>query len=291
MNRGQSLPHNEGLSSVIHEILKGLALCGIKCAVRRNVNNISVPYVSDVDILVGGKHLDSIIDVITAHAEIIRMKLSYGVLKVWIRTPDGLMKELDFLWRASRWGVILLDTEDLAEILDNQTVMNGDTPVLSPEGMGRLIYAEKTKKADFAKYSFELRKAGITNINKRSHVLFLLRNACQAPLKTMKSSIRFISLRMSRLLHPVGVAIYCQVPIKDSDDVVLQYLFDRRFYRPKTSLGRLFYRNIMGGLVWVDDKNDADIVIDDGELDIVGQIIDYHRKNRGKLSRLQVSLA
>lgn len=283
--------HNEGLFSVIEGILRGLALRGIKCAVRRNADSIAVPYAGDVDILIGGKHLDAIIEAVAASAQILRVKLSYGGLKVWIRTPDGLMKELDFIWRISNWGIIFLDTDDLMEILDTRTVMNGTIPVLSPEGVGRLIYAERTRKEDLAKYASELRKAGITDMRTRSRALFLSRRACHAPLKTTAGVASFMLLRLSRLLCPVGVAVYCETPIRGDDDRILQYLFNRRIYKPESFTGRLFYRNIMGGLVFVDSKKDADIIIDDRNPDIAGQIVEYQRKGGGKPSRFQSWLA
>jgi len=291
MNSERSPIHNEGLSPVIEGILRGLELRGIQCAVRRNVDSISLPYAGDVDILIGGKHIGPIMEVVTANAEILRVKLSYGGLKVWIRTRDGLMKELDFIWRISNWGIIFLDTDNLKEMLDTRTVMNGTIPALSPEGVGELIYAERTRKEDFTKYTSELRKAGITDISTRSRALFLLRKACHAPLKTAAGVIRFILLRLSRLLYPAGVAIYCEAPVRDDDDRILQYLFDGRIYRPESFMGRLFYRNIMGGLVFVDSKDDADVIIDDGNPDIAGRVIEYQRKSRGTLSRFQISLA
>ena len=283
--------HNEGLFSVIEGILRGLALRGIQCALRGNVDSVSVPYVSDVDILIGGKHLDAIIEVVAASAQILRVKLSYGGLKLWVRTPDGFMKELDFIWRISNWGIIFLDTDDLMEILDTRTVMNGTIPVLSPEGVGRLIYAGRTRKEDLAKYASELRKAGITDMRMRSRALFLSRRACHAPLKTTAGVASFMLLRLSRLLYPAGVAVYCETPIRGDDDRILQYLFNRRIYRPESFMGRLFYRNIMGGLVFVDSKKDADVIIDDRNPDIAGQIVEYQRRGGEKPSRFQIWLA
>jgi len=279
------------LTLAIEKILLQLVERGIKCAIRRNFEKRSIPFVSDIDILIDGKHVDTVIDTILEIAEIVRIKLSYGGFKIWIRTPDGLLKELDFIWRVSKWGVIVLDKREIRQILDKYTVFERNIPILLPEGIGRLIFAEKTQHNDFIRYSYELRKAGLLELDKWARFAFLLKRALLSPLQTVESIVRFILLQVSRFFHPVGVTIFCKGATNNHENELLKYLFDSRIYKSESIVETIYYRNFIGGLVFVNSKAYADIVVGDLSSCIIEQIIEYLKRNRKSLSRFQVSLA
>lgn len=254
------LQEQEELIKTISTIFNLLNSGGSSCAIRRNPERIGIPLEGDVDILIDRKCITEILHVLKETATLLRVKISYGGLKAWVMTTAGHIKEIDFIWRVAKQGIILLDHKELKYFLSAYTENVRGIPVLTDEGIGQMIFAEKKSVEDYEKYKKQLGVSGFSYQGELQRYFRLTKTAIRSPIKTIISFYRWLSLLSFRIFFPVGVAVYCEETGGAEESRVLRYIFDNRIYFTTSWIKMIFYRNFLGGLVFT-KKSNADFQI------------------------------
>ena len=123
-----------------------------------------------------------------------------------------------------------------------------------------MIFAEKKTVYDYEKYEKQLIICGFTYQGKLQRYFRLTKKAILSPFKTSISFFRWLSFLFLRIFFPVGVAVYCKEAYGAEDSRVLRYIFDNRIFFTSSRLKKMFYRNLLGGLVFT-KKTMADVQI------------------------------
>lgn len=277
---------NKELVGVIDRVLSELNNNGIICAIRRNDMDRGTLLTGDVDILIAKKSNKVILDTLREHAQVIRVFMSYGGIKIWITTASGMFKEVDFIWRVCRQGITLMESDEINEMLSFRFFKNG-SPVLPLWAMGKLICLEKTAEKDYERYFAELQAAGLRGLTNWQRAKRLFGAVLRKPVSNFVSVIRFLCVRSLRLIYPMGMSVKCAKPELLSSSQILSYLFDRKIYANHSGLFGMFMRNFRGGLV-IKRKGRADIEFSKGSsLESAEEaIIDFLKERRSGVPKI-----
>ena len=277
---------NNEIIGIIDRVLNDLTKNGVICAIRRNDIDRGLLSRGDVDILIAKKSNKVILDTLRKHAQVIRVFISYGGIKIWITTDSRMFKEVDYIWRVCKQGITLMENDEIKEMLSFRFFKNG-SPVLPLWAMGKLICLEKTAQQDYERYFAELQAAGLKGLTNYQRAKRLFSAVLRKPVNNFVSVIRFLCVRSLRLIYPMGVSINCENSEELYSSNVLNYLFDRKIYTTPSILAGIFRRNFRGALV-VKRSGSADVRLD-GQVSLETAeraIIDFLAEKRSGLPRI-----
>jgi hypothetical protein len=279
------------LQDIIDNIINEVNKNGIVCAIRRNEQERGIPFKGDVDVLIEKKAIGEIIRIIKKYAQVVRIYISYGGIKIWITTTNGAMKLIDIIWRVSKLGIILMDTNEISKMLSSRIYKDG-IPVLPLSAMGEMILAEKKTKSDYNRYFKELEASGLVGLDITHRWLRLFKTALRSPLKTFASTMRLISIRFLRLCYPIGLIVQYQKPVLLISSQNLNYIFKKKIYISKSLFYSYYLRNFLGGLVIV-KNNIGDLALQNKILpeEAEKKIIELLSKKRSNVPKVLEFLA
>ena len=279
------------LLNTINTILLRLEEKGINCAIRRNADTRGVPLKGDVDIVVDRKDIETFIRVLHENSHLFRVSVSYGGLKTWIEIEPGVCKQVDFIWRVSKSGIVIMGEEQIRKITTSSIREEG-IPILPPKSVGEMIFAEKKKQEDYQRYDKELAAAGLQGLGKYRRIFWLIKIALKSPAKTIINNIRLFLVRCLRIFYPTGISVYSFNSQLLVDSKVLKYIFGNKIHPINSLFAKIFLRNIKGGLAIVNNGR-ADVIISDKvSLEAAERIIiDYLTNKRTNVPKLIEILA
>ena len=279
------------LLNTINTILLRLEEKGTNCAIRRNADTRGIPLKGDVDIVVDRKDIATFIRVLHENSHLFRVSVSYGGLKTWIEIEPGVCKQVDFIWRVSKSGVVIMGEEKIRKIATSSIREEG-IPILPPELVGEMILAEKKGQEDYQRYDKELAAAGLQGLSGYRRIFWLIKIALKSPVRTIMSSIRLFLVRGLRIFYPTGISVYSSNSQSVINSKVLKYVFGNKIYPVNSLFVKIFLRNIKGGLAIVNNGK-ADVIISDKVSPEAAEriIIDYLKNKRTNVPKLMEILA